>query len=65
MMFRSLLLGALLSAQTALAGGIAVVDFNKAGSLVREGAKIQADLEQLASDRKQRITEMQLSLIHI
>lgn len=59
MMFRSLLLGALLSAQTALAGGIAVVDFNKAGSLVREGAKIQADLEQLASDRKQRITEMQ------
>ena len=37
MMFRSLLLGALLSAQTAFAGGIAVVDFNKAGSLVREG----------------------------
>ena len=59
MMFRSLLLGAFLSAQTALAGGIAVVDFNKAGSLVREGAKIQADLEQLAADRKQRITEMQ------
>jgi outer membrane protein len=59
MMFRSLLLSAFLSAQTALAGGIAVVDFNKAGSLVREGAKIQADLEQLAADRKQRITEMQ------
>ncbi len=59
MMFRTLLLSTLLSAQSAFAGGIAVVDFNKAGSLVREGAKIQADLEQLASDRKQRITEMQ------
>ena len=61
MMFRTLLLGALLSAQTALAGGIAVVDFQKASSLVREGAKIQAELEQLQSDRQKSLSEMEAS----
>ena len=32
---RTIFLAALLSAQTAMAGGIAVVDFNKAGPLVK------------------------------
>ena len=62
MMIRTFILSALLSAQTALAGGIAIVDFNKAGSLVREGAKIQAELEQLQSDRQQRLSEMEAAL---
>ena len=62
MMIRFFILSAFLSAQTALAGGIAVVDFAKAGSLVRERAKIQAELEQLQSDRQQRLQEMEAAL---
>ncbi len=62
MMIRTFILSAFLSAQTALAGGIAIVDFNKAGSLVREGARIQAELEQLQSDRQQRLSEMEAAL---
>lgn len=62
MMIRYFILSALLSAQTALAGGIAVVDFAKAGSLVRERAKIQAELEKLQSDRQQRLQEMDAAL---
>ena len=58
MMIRCLMIGAFLSAQTALAGGLAVVDFNKAGSLVREGAKMQAELEELKADRGQRLKEI-------
>jgi hypothetical protein len=47
MIFKTLFLSALLSAQVALAGGIAIVDFNKAGSLVKEGVKIQTELKAL------------------
>ena len=57
-MIRCLMIGTFLSAQTALAGGLAVVDFNKAGSLVREGAKMQAELEELKADRGQRLKEI-------
>jgi outer membrane protein len=62
MMVRSLILSGFLCAQSALAGGMAVVDLNKAGSLVREGAKIQAELQQLQSDRQQRLSEMEAAL---
>ena len=63
MMIRCLMIGAFLSAQTALAGGLAVVDFNKAGSLVREGAKMQAEPEELKADRGQRLKEMETQLM--
>jgi outer membrane protein len=63
MMFRTLMISALLSAQTAIAGGIAVVDFNKAGSLVREGTKMQAELEELKADRTERLKEMEAQLM--
>ena len=61
-MVRSLILSSFLCAQSAFAGGMAVVDLNKAGSLVREGAKIQAELQQLQSDRQQRLSEMEAAL---
>lgn len=63
MMIRCLMIGTFLSAQTALAGGLAVVDFNKAGALVREGAKMQAELEELKADRSQRLKEMETQLM--
>ena len=60
---RTLFLAALLSAQTALAGGIAVVDFNKAGSLVKEGNRIQTELRELQTDRETRIKEMETQIM--
>jgi len=60
---RTLFLAALLSAQTALAGGIAVVDFNKAGSLVKEGNRIQTELRELQTDRESRIKEMESQIM--
>ena len=60
---RTLFLAALLSAQTALAGGIAVVDFNKAGSLVKEGNRIQNELRELQTDRETRIKEMETQIM--
>ena len=63
MIFCSLIFSGLLTAQTALGGGLAVVDFNKAGALVREGAKMQAELEELKADRGQRLKEMETQLM--
>ena len=40
------------------AGGIAVVDFNKAGSLVKEGTKIQSELKALQAEREKQIKDM-------
>ena len=60
---RTIFLAALLSAQTAMAGGIAVVDFNKAGSLVKEGNRIQTELRELQADRETRIKEMEKQIM--
>ena len=60
---RTIFLAALLSAQTAMAGGIAVVDFNKAGSLVKEGNRIQTELRELQAERETRIKEMEKQIM--
>ena len=60
---RTIFLAALLSTQTALAGGIAVVDFNKAGSLVKDGNRIQAELRELQTSREARIKEMEAQIM--
>ena len=60
---KTIFLAALLSAQTAMAGGIAVVDFNKAGSLVKEGNRIQTELRELQADRETRIKEMEKQIM--
>jgi outer membrane protein len=60
---RTIILAALLSAQTALAGGTAVVDFNKAGSLVKEGTRIQTELRELQTERESRIKEMETQIM--
>jgi outer membrane protein len=63
MFLRTLFLAALVSVQTALAGGIAVVDFNKAGSLVKEGNRIQSELRVLQTEREGRIKEMEAQIM--
>jgi outer membrane protein len=63
MIKKILVMAALLSVQTAFAGGLAVVDFGKAMSLVREGAKMQAELEELKADRGERLQEMEKQLM--
>ena len=60
---RTIFLAALLSVQTAMAGGIAVVDFNKAGSLVKDGNRIQAELRELQTTREARIKEMEAQIM--
>ena len=60
---RILFLSALLSLQTAVAGGIAVVDFNKAGSLVKDGNRIQTELRELQTEREARIKEMEAQIM--
>ena len=63
MFLRTLFLAALVSVQTAFAGGIAVVDFNKAGSLVKEGNRIQSELRVLQTERETRIKEMETQIM--
>jgi len=63
MMFKTLFLGALLSAQAAFAGGIAIVDFNKAGSLVKEGVTIQTELKALQAEREKQIKSMEAQIM--
>ena len=60
---KTIFLAALLSAQTAMAGGIAVVDFNKAGSLVKDGNRIQSELRELQTSREARIKEMEAQIM--
>jgi len=62
-MFKTLFLGALLSANVAHAGGIAIVDFNKAGSLVKEGTKIQSELKALQAEREKQIKGMESQIM--
>lgn len=62
-MFKTLFLGALLSANAAYAGGIAIVDFNKAGSLVKEGTKIQSELKALQAEREKQIKGMESQIM--
>lgn len=62
-MFKTLILGAFLAVQTAHAGGIAVVDFNKAGSLVKEGTKIQSELKALQAEREKQIKDMESQIM--
>ena len=63
MIFKTLFLSALLSAQVAFAGGIAIVDFNKAGSLVKEGVKIQTELKALQGEREKQIKSMESQIM--
>ena len=62
-MFKILVLGSLLMAQVAQAGGIAVVDFNKAGSLVKEGTRIQTELKALQAERERQIKGMESQIM--
>ncbi len=62
-MFKTFFLGAVLAAQVAHAGGIAVVDFNKAGSLVKEGTKIQSELKALQAEREKQIKDMESQIM--
>jgi outer membrane protein len=62
-MFKILVLGSLLMAQVAQAGGIAVVDFNKAGSLVKEGTRIQTELKALQAEREKQIKGMESQIM--
>ena len=64
-MFKTLFISALMAAQVAHAGGIAVVDFNKAGSLVKEGAKIQSELKALQSEREKQIKDMESQIMNM